>query len=123
MAIADRYSPNRTDGADSALPHRTPQALTTDGAITIADGLVTLSKAGVLAATIASPPTDMPGCELEIVALTANAHTVTYSTTGFNDGGTASDVATFGGAKGDSMRLRGINGIWYVVSTKNVTLG
>jgi hypothetical protein len=65
----------------------------------------------------------MDGAELEIVSLTANAHTVTQSSPGFNNGGTASDVATFGAAIGNSIRLKAYNGIWLVVNLTGVTLG
>lgn len=123
MAISDRFSPHLPDGVASALPVRTPVELTADGAITIAHGTVFLNKAGVLAATLDTPPTDMDGCTLKVIAATANAHTITQTTPGFNGGGTASDVATFGGAKGDSIELVGYGGVWYVSSVRNVTLG
>jgi hypothetical protein len=60
---------------------------------------------------------------LTIVATTAQAHTVTFSTIGFNEAGSGGDVATFGGAKGDSMMLVARNGAWFTASLRNVTLG
>lgn len=98
------------------------QELTADGAITIAAGVVILNKGSALAATLAAPPTGMPGARLTIIAKTAQAHTVTY-TTGFNAGGSTLDVATFGGAIGDNMEIVAVNNTWYVVDLRNVTLG
>lgn len=123
MPIADRFTPDFADGISSAPPPRTPVEMTADGAITIAAGTVYLAKAGVLAATLDTPPLSMDGAELEIVAATANAHTVTQTSPGFNGGGTASDVATFGGAIGDALRLRARSGVWLAVNTNNVTIG
>jgi len=59
---------------------------------------------------------------LDIIALTAHAHTVTQAAPGFNGVGAASDLATFGGAIGDNISLIASNGIWLVKSTRNVTL-
>jgi hypothetical protein len=96
---------------------------TTDGAITPKMGFVFLNKAGVLAATLADPITATDdGKVLCIIAMTANAHTVT-NTTGFGAGGATLDVATFGGAIGDNMVIMAYLAKWYVISTRNVTLG
>lgn len=101
---------------------KTSQAMTTDGAIAIKNGFVTLSKAGVLAATLAAPVAEADdNQELVIVAMTANAHTVTV-TAGFGNGGAGKDVATFGGAVGDSLTIRAFGGFWYVVGANGVTL-
>src|SRR5438876_4527468 len=59
---------------------------------------------------------------LRIMAKDAHAHTVTESVHGFNGGGAASDVATFGGAKGDGLELFALGGVWYVLRKTNVTL-
>ncbi len=91
-----------------------------DGALTLAaGGQVMVTKAGVCAMTLPTPAGD--GCELVIIAATANAHTVTY-TGGFGGAGTGQDVATFGGAINDSLHLRSYNNLWYVVATRNVTV-
>ena len=43
---------------------------------------------------------------------------------GFNGGSTASDVATFGGARGDSFTITAYQGVWYTAGAlRNVTLG
>lgn len=93
------------------------------GAITIQTGTVLLTKAGVGAMTLAAPSTAQNGTRLRIVSTTAQAHTVTQTTPGFNNGSTASDVATFGGAIGDNFMIEAYNGVWYVLGLRNVTLG
>lgn len=100
------------------------QAMTADGAITIKSGLVTLSKAGVLAATLADPTTTTDdGKVLRVVSLTANAHTISNAAgSGFNGAGTAKDVATLGGAIGDGLTVIAYQGKWYVVGSVNATL-
>lgn len=99
------------------------QVLADDGAITLKHGVVLLTKGSALAATLAAPTATIDdGKRLIIIATTAAAHTVTQTTPGFNEGGTGSDVATFGGAKGDSMVIAAYGGAWYVAALRNVTL-
>lgn len=94
-----------------------------NGAITIIDGYVYLTKAGVAAMTLADPPLDANGVTLTILALTANAHTVSNAAgSGFNGGGAGADVGTFGGAVGDKLVVTAYGGKWYVVHNTNVTL-
>jgi len=93
------------------------------GAIAAKTGIVMLTKAGVAAMTLAAPVAGTDdGKVLTIVAATANAHTVTQATPGFNNAGASGDVATFGGAIGDSMQIVAYNGRWHVISLRNVTL-
>lgn len=106
------------------------QLASASGAITIKSGVVLLTKAGVAAMTLADPVAGLPeaggddGKILEIVAVTANAHTVDNSAgSGFNAAGAGSDVGTFGGAKGDSLRVIAYGGDWFVLNNINVTLG
>lgn len=120
MAIADHFVPQITSGVVGALPKRV-QVLDDDGAITIADGVIYLTKGTASAITIDTPPADMNGAELAIISITAAAHTVTH-TPGFGGGTTSRDLATFGGAISDGMVLRALDGVWYVQSTRNVTL-
>lgn len=95
-----------------------------DGAITVKSGVVYVTKAGVCAMTIADPTaTTDDGKILRVIATTASAHTLTYATTGFNAGGGGKDVGTFGGAKGDNIVITAYQGVWYVISNVNVTLG
>ena len=98
------------------------QNLTADGAITIKDGVVTSTKAGVCAMTLAAPtPFEDDGKILKVYSATAQAHTLTI-TRGFNGGGTGADVGTFGGAIGDGVTLVAWQGDWFVTSNTNVTL-
>ena len=101
-------------------------AVSADGAITIPSVNTTYfcTKAGVAAMTITNPTsTTHDGLRLTFVATTAQANTLSNAAgAGFNDNGAASDLATFGGAKGDNIVIEAYQGKWYVVSTRNVTL-
>lgn len=101
-------------------------AVTANGAITIpaASKSFFITKAGVAAMTIGNPTaTTHDGVRLTFISTTANAHTLDNSAgAGFNDGGAAKDVGTFGGAKGDNIVIEAYQGKWYVVSAVNVTL-
>jgi len=93
-----------------------------NGALTIQTGTHWLNKAGVLAATLAAPSTAQNGTRMRIISSTAQAHTITQTTPGFNNASTSQDVATFGGAIGDNISIEAKGGIWYVMGTRNVTL-
>ncbi len=82
-------------------------------------GLVTIGSGSARAITLTAPALD--GLELTFMAVTAQAHTVT-SALGFNAGGSGKDVATFGGAIGDTFTVISFNGYWYVKTSTNVTL-
>jgi hypothetical protein len=95
-----------------------------DGAIAIKTGAsAKLSKTSAGAYTLANPTSAEDGLTLTLVATTAFAHKVTASTGGFNNAGSGSAVATFGGAVGDHMRLIAAGNRWYVLGSRNVTLG
>lgn len=83
---------------------------------------VAIGGGSATALTLPDPSTADNGALLVITARTAQAHTVT-NTTGFNGGSTASDVATFGGAIGDSIICIADDGQWNVLNLRNVTLG
>lgn len=94
-----------------------------NGAITIENSTVFITKGTAAAMTLAAPTaTTHDGVRIEIVATTAAAHTVTVATAGFNDLGAAGDVATFGGAKGDGLTVVAYQGDWYVLHRTNITL-
>lgn len=95
-----------------------------DGAIASLAGTVILNKAGAIAATLAAP-TDVvdDGKILRVISITAQAHTVTQAAPGFNNGGAASDVATFGAAIGNCFTCIAHGGIWFVTAKQGVTLG
>lgn len=96
------------------------QVLSANGAITIKEGLVLITKGTAAAITLAAPTAGADdGCQLRIRSTTAAAHTVTNTTPGFNNGSTASDVATFAGAIGDGFTIEAYNGIWYVTNVGN----
>ena len=92
-----------------------------DGAITIQTGTVVITKGTAAALTLGTPTTAQNGTIIRFVSTTAAAHTVTASTIGFNDGGTASDVGTFGAAKGNGFSCVAYGGQWYVLTNVNVT--
>jgi hypothetical protein len=96
-----------------------------DGAISVKNGTVFITKGSAAALTLADPTaTTDDGCELHFIAVTAFAHTVSNAAgSGFNSGGAAKDVATFGGARGDSLTLEAYQGAWYARSSTNITLG
>jgi len=98
------------------------QAITGDGAITIKNGLVVLSKGSAAAITIAAPTaTTDDGGVLRIITATAQAHVVTSAVDGFNAKG-ASGTATFTAAIGNAFTIVAYNGHWYTVSLLNVTI-
>ncbi len=89
-------------------------------AVPTRNATITLDKASAAAMTIVDPTKGVDGLTLTIIATTAAAHTVT-NTTGFNGAGTSGDVATFGGAIGDNMVIKALNGQWDIIATRNVT--
>jgi phage head maturation protease len=101
-------------------------AASADGAIAVKNGTVYITKGTAAALTLADPVAgDDDGCELHIVSTTAAAHTVSNAAgSGFNAGGSAKDVATFGAAIGNCFNVEAYQGKWYVVGTPvGVTLG
>jgi hypothetical protein len=101
------------------------QVLGASGAVTIKDSVVLITKAGVAALTLADPTSGThDGLVMRFQSTTAQAHTLDNSAgSGFNAGGAASDIGTWGGAKGDGMEITAYAGKWYVNWLRNVTLG
>lgn len=98
------------------------QALTGDGAITIQNASVFLSKGSAAAITLAAPTNGThDGRIIRVVAISAQAHVITGSVDGFNAKG-SSGTATFGGAIGDSVTFVAYGGHWYTLSLVNVTI-
>lgn len=95
----------------------TLQAMTDDGAISIKNGIVTLSKGSAIAATLAAPAAGDNGKILTVYSLTAQAHTVTV--TG-SPATTGDDVATFTNTIGNSITWRAYNQKWYVMGALGV---
>lgn len=122
------------DGAlikDTAVYGRTPYlAVAVDAAVTIPvyNQVIGMTKAGVLALTIADPTTGThDGVTITFVATTANANTVSNAAGSgfFSSGGGSKDIATFGGAIGDGFTIIAISGKWYIDprGSTNITLG
>jgi hypothetical protein len=110
-------------GASASFSMMAVEAGAVNGAIGIKDGFVPLTKAGVAAMTLAAPVATVDdGKILRIVATTANAHTVTQASDGFNGAGAGSDVATFGGAVGDKLVVIAYQAKWYILDSLNITL-
>jgi hypothetical protein len=111
------------DAAIATLQDRVPSVASdylASGAIAQKSGLVTLSKAGVAAMTLADPATPADdGKTLRIVSTTAQAHTVT-TIAGISGG--ANHKATFGGAIGDMLNFIAVQGKWYLLPSINQTL-
>lgn len=101
-------------------------AVTANGAVSIPTANTTyyITKAGVAAMTLVDPTaTTHDGLTLTFISTTAQAHTLSNAAgSGFNAGGAASDIGTFGGAIGDGITLTAYGGKWLVVSKTNVTL-
>lgn len=103
------------------------QVMAADGAITIKEGIVTVTKAGVCAMTLAAP---VPGSQsangddgkvLWIDSQTAQAHTLTIAN-GLRGVGASADVGTFGAAIGNGLGLYAYNGAWYPVPGTNTNV-
>lgn len=83
-----------------------------------------LLKTGTSGAfTLAQPspganPTGQDGAQLEIIALDAEAYTVTTAANGING---ADDTMTASAAIGDTVKLIAFNGVWYVRKTTTGT--
>lgn len=94
------------------------------GAITVptVDAIVYLTGAAATHFTLAAPSADQTN-KVTFQALAAQAYLITNASPGFNSGGGSDDVATFGGAIGDSFTVVALGGVWNVVTLHNVTLG
>jgi hypothetical protein len=99
------------------------------GAITVpkVNTYVELKSGASSAMTLNDPDKDNQAIVV-IQAADAKAYTVDNGSTnntsgsGFNAGGTASDVGTFGGAIGDGLVIAAVAGKWLVITKTNVTL-
>lgn len=96
-------------------------AAAVDGAVSIESKIVVITKAGVAALTLGTPTAAQNGTVIQFVSATANAHTVTAATIGFNAGNAGGDVGTFGAAIGNGFSVVAYGGEWYVLSNINVT--
>ena len=100
---------------------RNKQVASANGAITIKDGIVIITKGTACLLTLAAPTAGTDdGKVLLIDSTTAAAHTVTIAN-GLRGVGASADVGTFGGAIGDKVMLYAYNGAWYPIINTNVT--
>lgn len=98
------------------------QVASADGAVTIRNGIVAITKATAAALTLAAPTAGTDdGKILYIDSHTAAAHTLTI-TGGLRGAGAGADVGTFGGAIGDGIALYAYNGAWYPVPGTNTNV-
>ena len=108
-------------GTDSYQVPKTVTIYTDTAAIPVKAQTVILNKAGVCAMTLAAPiAVKQDGITIRVVSLTAQAHTITTPATGINGN---KNTLTFGGAIADGVTLEALNGVWYVTSATNQTLG
>lgn len=94
-------------------------------AIVIPQGHVIITTASADALTLPLPIAGaasaggMDGCSLNIISMTAYAHTITTSANGFNG---ATHIATASAAALNKIKLVAYNGTWEVVENTNFTL-
>jgi hypothetical protein len=71
------------------------------------------------------PPKSLNGHEMQIKAITQQAHKIDNSAgSGFNSGGASADVASFAGsALTEQIRLTAWNGKWWSIGATGVTIG
>lgn len=119
MAIGAATQPIPNNLAHPAGVQFPYQVLSDDGAITIPQGIVELTKGTASAITLADP--DANGLFMAISSKTAAAHTVTIAS-GLHGIGASENVATFGGAIDDCITLMSAGGYWVQIANVNVTV-
>jgi hypothetical protein len=97
------------------------QALVASGAAALLGGVTTLGSSGAIAITLAQPVAgEQDGLEMTFIAVTEHAHTITTSADGIDGIG---DTLTFAAAHlGESVTLRAIGGVWFMVNANGVVL-
>ena len=86
------------------------------GTVPVSNTLIYLTKATAGAYTLAAPGIDQLN-SLTFISTTAAAHTVTMA-----GNAAATDVATFGGAIGNSFTVKASNGVWACTAQNGVTV-
>jgi hypothetical protein len=108
--------PTITDGTSTAK--KVVTAIAASGAITIAEGIVVITKSSAIAVlTLAAPSAGQAGTVIQITSRTDKAHTIT-ATSLINDGvtGGAKTTVTFAAFAGASITLVADNLLWNVLS-------
>jgi len=97
-------------------------AKATDGAISMTNGTIFITKTSALgSSTVATPTaTTHDYWRLRFVSTTAYAHVLTFASGKVNGG--SNTTATFGGAIGDTCEFEAYQGIWYMVGGVNCTV-
>lgn len=117
-------APRNTRDAKRHVFFPREQVASANGAITIRDAVVLITKGSLCALTLAAPSTAENGTRITIISTTAYAHTVTAPSAiiHWGDSGGADDVATFAAYAGASMTVIAYGGAWYVENLNGVTL-
>ena len=104
---------------------KAPKVVTTasgDGAITISEGIVKITKGSAAALTLADPASGDEGKVITIVSTTAYAHTISNTGgSGFNAGGASKIKASYTGV-GDTMAVVALGTKWYVLFSTPTTV-
>ena len=96
-------------------------AASADGAITIASGIVAITKGSAAALTIAAP-SSQNGTRITITSTTDFAHVVTFTGGTLWDGTAgANTTATCAAVKGASITVVAYGALWFVESLNAVT--
>ncbi len=100
------------------------QPLTVNGAISPTQSRqYIITKAGVLADTLAAPAASPGGDGVEIIITSdnANLHTITFTGSTLDSGSAAALTATFNANKGATLSIVSYNGRWKVVFANGVS--
>lgn len=90
------------------------QVVSADGAITIKEGLVVITKGSAAVITLADPVAGIDDSKvLHVYSNTAFAHTVTL-TSGLAGVGAGADVGTFTAAAANRFAVFAYQGFWYL---------
>ncbi len=97
-------------------------ALSVNGAIPVAPGDFVITKGSILADTLAAPAAS-PGGDGVLITVTSDtafAHTITFTGSKLDSGGSAALTATFNANKGSSLTVLSYNARWKVISANGV---
>lgn len=97
--------------------------LSVNGAVPVKSAVYAITKAGVLADTLAAPAAS-PGGDgvlIQFTSDTANAHTITFTGNTLDSGSAAVLTATFNPNKGASLQVMSYNARWKVLNANGVS--
>ncbi|MCU1326664.1 MAG: hypothetical protein JWN34_2034 [Bryobacterales bacterium] len=117
---------NSTGGVAKAVDDKDSyQIASASGAISVKEGTVSITKAGVAALTLVAPTAGLPsaggddGKVLRIVSETANAHTITTPAAGINGN---KNINTFSATLPNACEFVARNGTWWSTFNTGGTL-